>query len=115
MDKAHNQTESILVSLETRLRRLYRKGGKRVQEEITPLLEAVVLDKDDSTQRQRLLYAEKHGLSEIAGTYADHIVEANKKAVRDINRTALQIYSVNFDYMAQFFKREAGVDITDDK
>jgi len=113
MDAAHNKTESLLTALETRLRRRYRKANKDIQKQIEPLLQAVWLDKEDATQAQRLRHAERNRLSEIAGIFADTLIETNEKAIKDINRTMLSAYGVNFEEMARFFEREAGVDITD--
>lgn len=114
-DRANAQTESLLTALEARLRRLYRRTNKQLKKELDPLLQAAVMDREDAMQKQRLQYAERHGLDEIAGVFADLMVECNERAIRDINRTMLQAYSVNFSAMADFFKDEAGVDITSGK
>lgn len=112
-DRAHTQTESLLTALESRLRRLYRRTNKQLQKDLSPLLAEIYLDREDATQKQRLDYAERNGLSEIASIFADALIGSNEKAIRDINRTMLSVYGVNFSAMADFFEREAGVDITE--
>lgn len=113
-DVAHNKTESLLIGLEVRLRQMYRKASKNIQKEIEPLLSEIWLDSDTATQKQRLDYAEKHNLQEIADIFADYMTEVNEKAIKDINRTLLSVYGVNFEAMAQFFEDKAGVDIAND-
>ena len=97
MDRAHKQTDIILAQTERQLPLLYVDARRTIQRKIAPLIAEMTSDDPTLTQDQRLKYANKTGnKKKIVKIIADAIVEADLQATAKINRTAREIYDINF-------------------
>ena len=95
-DKAHDETDRIISSLQDEISGYYR--NKKFWRELNVLIDKIYLDDEKATPTQRLKYAEKNGKDKIIKKFADFLVSANEKTVEKINDSQAEIYGLNFKY-----------------
>jgi hypothetical protein len=81
----------------------YEKTLREIMKEIDTVLDELVIgdekERANATQKQRLDYAEKHGLDGLAETAAVSVAAANKTAVTGIERHLNAVYKNNVEYV----------------
>lgn len=111
MDKAAKETERIHAELLRELRRLYNSADRQIQEEIEEYLDAIILDDEEATQRQRVKYAEKNGIRNIVGIFTAVMLLTNEKAIGWINSAMNNIAGINYEHVRAKVERVTGVNI----
>lgn len=97
-DKAHLQTDDLLLCLEHELSTIYAVAARKIKKQTAPLLDEMYLEDEDATQKQRLDYADKNGKDEAVKKTTKIITAANEQAVNLINRRQMENYKLNFTY-----------------
>ncbi|MDL2253839.1 phage head morphogenesis protein [Ruminococcaceae bacterium OttesenSCG-928-I18] len=111
MDKAHEHTDSILHATEHKINRIYGAARREIRKEVASQIEDIYLDDEDATHRERLEYAENHGVEEVLiGTVAILLL-ANQNAQAVTNRAVQHIYVLNYSYTADVVFGAVSVDI----
>lgn len=110
-DTAHTRSQQILSRLETSLNTLYSQAERSLFDEIEPIIEELHLEAENATQRQRVQYAEKHGMDKVVAAFVLYSVLANEKGIERINGSLDRVYKVNFEQVARALGVTSGKDV----
>lgn len=111
MDKEACETEKIRAGLLRDLKRLYNSADRQIQKEIEEYLDAIILDDEEATQRQRIKHAEKSGLDELVEIFVAVMLLTNDKAIGRINRAMNNVAGINYEHVRAKVERVTGVNI----
>ena len=95
-DKAHQQTDKILIKLENDLRKVYQSNYKELKKKMLDILSKMELDKGKLTAQQRYVLAMKYDrLEKMIDQLTISLKDINSECVKMINNQMLNVYSVN--------------------
>ena len=105
MDKAHTQTDKILLDIEKKLKASYSLAYKDVKKQLTEVVAKMELGAG-LTANERYLLANKYDrLTKLAEEITIIINSANKEAVRIINGDLANIYTINKGQAEELFAK----------
>lgn len=105
MDKAHAQTDRILLDIEKKLKESYSYAYKDVKKQLTEVIAKMELSQG-LTANQRYVLANKYDrLTKLAEQITDTINNADKEAVRIINGELAIIYILNKEQAESLFAK----------
>lgn len=101
VDKAHSETDKILVQLEKQIKAEYNKAYKEVKRELTEIMTKLSLTPDMSPQQRLALMSKKDRLETMIKQYSETIKNANATAVKYINGDMVNVYKKNYNFEAE--------------
>lgn len=108
-DRAVRETERIRADLLRSLSRLYNSANRQIADEVD--FEALWLDDEEATERERLRYAQKNGLGDAVAVVIAILLLTNERAIQAINSSLDGVYGLNFEAMADIITDQSGVNL----
>lgn len=113
-NRVRSQTIAIRNEVLADLECIYGSEWRKIATDVDLLIEDIYLDHEQSTQRERLKYAEKDGKKdELIALLVAAAVLANTKAIKRINFGMDKIYEVNADDISWYIHTKTGIKVAE--
>lgn len=121
MDIAHKKTDSIINLVDRENKSIYTTSYKAIRDKFYTEYAKIQLNANMSAQEKLEEAGKYERLGKIADMVAEDIVESNKTAISNINKSFANIYEINYNQFTDGFgidtytKRESKEEVNDNK